>query len=649
MRRAVKAMPLVVLLVSIFAVPSVRADWIQDGVPLCTAPGSQQYPMTVSDGAGGAIVVWVDYRNESDGDIYAQRVSASGAALWTADGVALCTATGDQTNPTITSDGAGGAIVAWRDYRSGNNDIYARRVNASGAVLWTANGVALSTATGKQWVLGIISDGAGGAIVTFTYYRGLNNNDIYAQRVDASGAVQWTADGAPVCSAAGNQYVSAIASDDAGGAIVAWTDARGSGADVYAQRVDASGAVQWTADGVAVSAAAGDQMEPAIISDGAGGAIITWYDGRGGDYDIYVQRVNGSGVVQWMTDGVLLCAKAGDQSGEDIASDCAGGAIVVWWDGASGASYAQRVNASGAVQWTAEGVLLCTGAGEQWSPKIASDGAGGAILTWYDLRGGPAADIYAQRLNASGARQWTDGGAPLSTAAGGQWDPQIASDGAGGAIVTWWDDRSGENDVYAQRIDATGSQPIATLLQRYASSISDNGIRLTWTLSEVDADVRFAVLRAPRGAGGFEELSGEGIVREGLSFEFVDRDVESGGTYVYRVDMRNGRERTTLFETGPIEMPASFVTLYQNRPNPFNPSTMIDYFVPVASRVTLDVFDSSGKHVVRLVDSEERPRGQYSAEWRGVDAQGRAVGSGIYFYRLTGGKAALSKKMVLLR
>jgi hypothetical protein len=134
-------------------------------VPLCTASLSQYTPTIVSDGAGGAIVTWSDQRGASaNGDIYAQRVNAAGASQWAANGVALCTAAHDQAVPTIVSDGGGGAIVTWHDYRAGspNGDIYAQRVNAAGVPQWTANGVALCTDAGLQVSPTIASDGAGG-------------------------------------------------------------------------------------------------------------------------------------------------------------------------------------------------------------------------------------------------------------------------------------------------------------------------------------------------------------------------------------------------------------------------------------------------------------------------------------------------------
>ena len=147
------------------------AAWPHDpnngNVALCTAANDQAYPTIVSDGAGGAIVTWQDYRSGTTSDIYAQRVNAAGVPQWTANGVALCTAAGVQQSPTIVSDGAGGAIVTWQDLRGGTTyDIYAQRVNAAGVPLWTADGVAQCTAGNDQLVPMIASDGAGGAIVT---------------------------------------------------------------------------------------------------------------------------------------------------------------------------------------------------------------------------------------------------------------------------------------------------------------------------------------------------------------------------------------------------------------------------------------------------------------------------------------------------
>ena len=89
-------------------------------------------------------------------------------------------------------------------------------------------------------------------------------------------------------------------------------------------------------------------------------------------------------------------------------------------------------------------------------------------------------------------------------------------------------------------------------------------------------------------------------------------------------------------------------TLGQNYPNPFNPSTLIPYQLPMAAQVRLEVFNVLGQRVATLVD-EERPAGVHTAAWNATDAAGRAVGAGVYFYRLSSaGQPTLTRRMVLL-
>jgi hypothetical protein len=92
-----------------------------------------------------------------------------------------------------------------------------------------------------------------------------------------------------------------------------------------------------------------------------------------------------------------------------------------------------------------------------------------------------------------------------------------------------------------------------------------------------------------------------------------------------------------------------FATLFQNYPNPFNPSTTIGFFLPNRCQVTLEIYDTSGRLITRLLDRETKPAGTNAVEWRGLDDRGRAVSSGVYFCRLRAGKETISKKMTLLK
>lgn len=444
------------------------AAWPTDptvNVALCTAGGDQIFPAVVSDGAGGLIAAWMDGR-DGNYDIYAQRVSADGHVAWKPDGVAICAAPNDQTSPSLVADGSGGAIVVWTDFRDGTNlKLYAQSVAADGSLRWAANGVPVCTAAGDQSHSTSGSDGSGGAILTWMDLRS-GGYDIYAQRFSAAGTRQWADTGVVVCGAIGFQEEPSIMPDGSGGAIIAWYDQRTGSSflddDIYAQRIDAGGSVSWTpADGVALCTAAGTQQTPRLASDQSGGAIVTWFDGRNGNLDIYAQRVNATGSVTWTPgDGVAVCTAAQEQAYPAIISDQAGGAIVAWRDYRNGTdydTYAQRVSDTGAPLWGTDGLLICDQPGDQYDPSLVPDATGGAVISWADLRGGVALDIYSQHVSPTGSIQWPQNGVALSTAPELQNPAVSVSDGAHGAIVVWHDQRNGGFDIYAQRVQGSGA------------------------------------------------------------------------------------------------------------------------------------------------------------------------------------------------
>jgi len=88
--------------------------------------------------------------------------------------------------------------------------------------------------------------------------------------------------------------------------------------------------------------------------------------------------------------------------------------------------------------------------------------------------------------------------------------------------------------------------------------------------------------------------------------------------------------------------------LHQNSPNPFNPSTAIRFELTAGTPVQLKIFDVSGALVTTLLD-QPLPAGFHEAAWSGRDAQGRAVPSGVYFYRITAGVNIETKSMMLIR
>jgi hypothetical protein len=437
-------------------------NWTSNGIAICTEVNSQSNPVIIIDGSGGAIITWSDSRADA-GNIYIQKIHSNGTPLWGANGLAVCTETLTQAAPSICIDGAGGAIITWQDSRPGSNgfDIYAQWITAAGTIMWDPNGTLICNAAGSQINPQIMFNMTNAAIIAWEDFRGADYN-IYAQKINSSGITEWDANGTSLCSAGGDQEKLVICSDGSGGIIAAWRDERDdTTGDIYVQGIESDKSLKWTVDGVHIAnGTIITQDNPDICYDGAGGAIITWQDARSGtSYDIYGQWINSAGTVQWAANGTAIYTVNYSAYSPKIvrSGDFAttGSAIVTWWDirGADEDIYAQKLDNTGNGQWIANGTPICTATDTQQQPDLCIDGSGGAIIAWGDERSGNC-DIYVQWINSTGVVQWKTNGEAVCTATGDQVWAKMCPAGAKRAIISWHDSRSGVSgmDIYAQKV-----------------------------------------------------------------------------------------------------------------------------------------------------------------------------------------------------
>jgi hypothetical protein len=138
------------------------------------------------------------------------------------------------------------------------------------------------------------------------------------------------------------------------------------------------------------------------------------------------------------------------------------------------------------------------------------------------------------------------------------------------------------------------------------------------------------------------------------STDFLDQT--ASGTMFYRVTavdvhgnegLASGEAMVQLGISAVDAMPTVF-SHRGNYPNPFNPMTQIAFDVPKASRVTVTVYDASGRLVKTLV-SETMAAGQHEVRWNGQDSHGRSVSSGVYFSRVKAGDFTATRSMTLVR
>ena len=176
------------------------ADWSHDPrIPNALIPNTfstQRADAAVPDGNGGAYVFFEDDRNGNK-DVFGMHVLANGTddSAWPVNGLAICTAVGDQTAIKAVADGLGGIWVAWNDNRSGVTKNYASRVAGVGTIQAgiPVNGLLLDAVRANaQGPPQISADLANGLVVVWQYTFTATDFDVYAARVNMSNALVWS-------------------------------------------------------------------------------------------------------------------------------------------------------------------------------------------------------------------------------------------------------------------------------------------------------------------------------------------------------------------------------------------------------------------------------------------------------------------------
>lgn len=190
------------------------------------------------------------------------------------------------------------------------------------------------------------------------------------------------------------------------------------------------------------------------------------------------------------------------------------------------------------------------------------------------------------------------------------------------------------------------SSAVETAITAFHVEYDGEAVLVSWEIAEGAPMDGFNVYRAETDAREFERLNESPLDPAGTR-AYRDATAMPGRAYDYRLGALEGGGEILSPELR-IELPAMPLTLFQNAPNPFNPSTRISFFLPDPVRVRIEIFDVSGRRVAVPVDGRYAA-GRHSVHWDGTNAAGGAVASGVYYYRMTAGKAAMTKKLVLLR
>lgn len=589
----------------------------------------QIYTTISSDSNGNYVITWDDGRN-GDSDVYAQCYLSDGTPVGVNFKVNDDMGNAWQVGPSISKCRNGNFVIAWRDDRNGNNDIYTQRFLSDGTPLDTNFKVNDDEGSSVQEFPSISLDGSGNFVITWEDYRNEWQGDIYAQRYSSDGNPLGT--NFKINDDIGNAYQNSpsISTDYNGNFVTTWTDDRDPldppyNFDIYAQRYLSDGTPMGINFRINDDEGKAAQNYQSICVTYNGNFVITWADGREYNsnwpefHDIFAQR--------YLSDGTPVGAnfKVNDDDGNSwksstsISTDNSGNFVITWT--ANNEVYAQRYSSDGIPL----GINFKVNVDQTYSlrPNVSVGGNGNFIITWNRLLNG-IHDIYAQRYSGDGMALGSNFKVNDESLENYPLGHSISADNVGNFVITWGETQNPyfplNCDVYAQRYLSDGSRLgdnffITNTIEesQYAPSVKlwNGTIYNTWT------------------------------------------DNRAGGTsYDIWANVLDWNNPVGISDKDLSKVPSEFY-LNQNFPNPFNPSTKINYQLPEGSDVTLKIFNALGEEVATLVNNEYKNAGEHSS----LFIVNSALPSGVYFYQLravdpsTGsGQVFIStKKMILLK
>lgn len=444
-------------------VTTLLAVW-QNPTPVYVGPGDQTIDMVISDGAGGAAVLWHDVLT---GWEFMNVIDSAGNLKWGKQSVAVLVM-GDTTtqNPDMFLDSLGNYWIAleaqWNSPSQGW-DICIQKISPQGQRLFGDKGINVCNGDWGKLRPRLCQSG-GGVIVTWLDYRAKSLMSlIFAQRYGNDGSSQWATNGISVCDSTSRkeQRFADPVPDGNNGALVVLEKWFRDTSDnfIFAQRLDSLGnrlfedtcrfIHRGTFDPLAIGPLAKNAM-----SDGECGAIFFYVNG--GYFN--GQRIDTMGGVLWGTDGVIV-GKDDYQHFADFSPLSNNGIFVVRGESnvqIHQAVYAHRVTLDGEIPWGDTGKVVWWVEGLDplgFVGDIATSASDEGIIIWkdvadhngsYKLRG-----IMAQKMDTLGNTLWLQ--EVVITGPEGS-NPKTITTQDKGAIVTWQ-----TGDIYAARIDSLGN------------------------------------------------------------------------------------------------------------------------------------------------------------------------------------------------
>lgn len=532
--------------------------------------------------------IWTDDRSKFDRDVYYQLVDANGNAMLEPQGrkLEIDGTFSIYAPPAIAADGAGGAFLCWiGDSVSSTNVMHIHRVDGDGNELWNEP-ARVRSQNGYYGQTLLVPDGNGGVFAAFSRFNESFVARISVAHVNANGEVSWLEGFHEFPGTPGN-----------------------------------------------------DATLNDAISDGQGGCYLTGITGPWTDTNpvVFHVRADGSFGENWTNEGrVYGGLQEQDRNADLLLLD---DHVLLTYERPipnEPATYDVRgvlVGADGAEPWGALGRRLSAADAAVVKHVVTSDGQGGFLLGYSDFRNGSETHLYVAKFDANGLAQWAGVERLICTDPLNQDALAMMHDNQGGAWLMWEDVRNSdiytEIDLYATHMNSEGEHATVNGFSWPAEgypvcaipTYQQHPVLLPWANGSVLAlwkDLRSSNPGRCCGAGSVGDIF-QNIYAQVLSETSLDvPEVES-------------TVHPTTFDLSAY-------------PNPFNPSTQLNFTLPQNANVKLSIYNVLGQQTEVLFDAPVLA-GNHAINWDAAEFP-----SGIYFAKLeTSTGLSTVQKLTLLK
>ncbi len=643
---------LTIILFFAFA-PYLSAQWVNNPASNTKLVINTSDPINISstgDFKGGAFIFWQDNK-DSQKEVYFIHVDEDGKISFRADGKKVSTLSGAKYDPVSTSSLPNSAVVVWKGIsKNSNGELFAQRVIGNGNLAWTASGKQITSTNDDVKEYAVVSDVKGNTFISYLAKDPelMGEYKICLKRITPNGKISTDSASSIIAKSTVRKGMTNIAPDDSGGAYIFWLEIKNNKSIIFAQHVDSTGKSLWNKNPMMISSPNQNVINYTVTKTGFRSVYAVWQIQKP-ERDIYHQIISEKGKSLWNAGGKICVNRKGSQIFPQVAA-VDSSIYLSWTDELDNDRniFIQKYNTNGKPLWNEKGIPVVDINGDQFGQKIITDNSKGVILAWIDRRADSvAANIYAQKLNFQGKRMWDSTGNAIAS---GFNTPKsylsLISDLKGGALAIFKEKKNGKNTILGQKIFNSGTY--VSQLIGFNTELKGDSVSISWySANETSPSTYYIEKTVQSDTGNIKwqiiRTLKSGKNSEANYYNYVDYPKEHGTLY-YRVKMNehSGKIQTSEISRVIYLESANRTMVTQNNPNPFTDSTIINFYLPSAAKVTFEFFDSHVEKISEIVNKN------FPAGENAITFSGQGLNPGIYFYRFQSGDYIEVKKMVII-